>query len=49
MSDQDELEPEKIEQENKTALEKLRDLVGDLKTVEEYERTIPPTDKTNHI
>jgi hypothetical protein len=48
MSDQDDLEPEKIDQENKTALEKLRDLVGDLKIVEEYERTIPPTERNKH-
>jgi hypothetical protein len=34
-------EPEKIERENKTAAEKLRDLLDGLKIVEEYERTIP--------
>jgi len=42
MADENDLEPEKIEKENRTVFEKLRDLVNGLKHVEEYERTIPP-------
>jgi hypothetical protein len=41
LADQNDLEPENIEQENKIAFDKIRDLVNGLKTVEEYERTIP--------
>jgi len=34
------LEREQIERESKTVIDKLRDLVGDLKTIEEYEHQI---------
>ena len=48
MADENDLEHEKIEQENKAVVDKLRELVNGLKVVEEYERSIPPKKPEGH-